>query len=99
MIHVYNQKYETSYFLSFGGLIMFIFTVITCILFGFTFYQACINLTTNERLNQMRYDYLKDCNDRFYNPFDQGLVQNLREFFHLKPPLTLKRENLQASIV
>lgn len=99
MISSYNEKFGTSYFLSFGGLVMFIFLVITLILFLFTAYQACVNLTTNERMNKARYDYLKDCNDRFYNPFDQGLVQNLREFFHLKPPLTLKQENLQASIV
>lgn len=99
MTRCYNDKYGTSYLLSFGAFIMFLFMLIAVLLVGFTTYQACINLTTNERLNQGRYEYLKDCNGRFYNPYDQGIVQNLREFFHMKPPLTLKKENLQASVV
>lgn len=55
----------------------------------FQTYQAVQNITTNERLNSHRYDYMKDGNGKFLNPFDQGFVKNLKEFFHMKQPLEL----------
>lgn len=30
------------------------------------------NLTINEQVNKKKYNYLKDENDRFFNPFDKG---------------------------
>nr|XP_026696424.1 probable protein S-acyltransferase 23 isoform X1 [Ciona intestinalis] len=73
--------------LSVGGIIMALFTVVTSGLVFFTTYQAMTNITTNERLNYRRYDYLKDGNGSFSNPFDQGPVKNMQEFFHCKEPL------------
>ena len=43
-----------------------------------------LNLTTNERINRKRYNYLKDGTGNFYNPFDRGVKNNILEFFHLK---------------
>jgi len=45
-------------------------------------YQVATNLTTNEQWNMERYDYLKDPNTGvFYNPFDRGVVENIKEAF------------------
>ena len=43
-----------------------------------------LNLTTNERINYHRYDYLKDGKGQYYNAYDRGWKYNLLEFFHLK---------------
>ncbi|XP_039254281.2 uncharacterized protein LOC120331274 [Styela clava] len=99
--YCYYYKFGFDFILMLGCFIMFLFTIIAMFLTGFTSYQASVNLTTNERLNQERYDYLKDCNGRFMNPFDQGIVDNLREFFHMKSPLTIlgNKRSDQGSIV
>nr|XP_039254281.1 probable protein S-acyltransferase 23 [Styela clava] len=99
--YCYYYKFGFDFILMLGGFIMFLFTIIAMFLTGFTAYQASVNLTTNERLNQERYDYLKDCNGRFMNPFDQGIIDNLREFFHMKSPLTIlgNKRSDQGSIV
>merc|ERR1712130_878862 len=45
-------------------------------------YQVATNLTTNEQWNKERYTYLKDPNTGvFYNPFDRGVVENIKEAF------------------
>ena len=41
-------------------------------------------MTTNEQLNWRRYEYFKSQTGLFHNPFNRGLKQNLREFFHLQ---------------
>ena len=41
-------------------------------------------MTTNEQINWRRYDYLKNSQGLFHNPFNRGLKQNLKEFFHLQ---------------
>lgn len=51
-------------------------------------YMAAKNTNTNERINASRYDYLKDAHGHFYNPYDRGFVNNMKEFFLLKPSLT-----------
>ena len=48
-------------------------------------YHMVLNLTTNERVNHKRYEYLKDGKGKYYNPYDRGLRINILEFFHLKP--------------
>ena len=50
-------------------------------------FQAMRNITTNERINHHKYEYLKDGNGDFSNPFDQGTRINMKEFFHLREPL------------
>ncbi|XP_078718997.1 palmitoyltransferase Hip14-like [Lampetra fluviatilis] len=50
-------------------------------------YMAGTNSTTNERINGMRYDYMKDEHGRFFNPFDRGVVANLLEFAGAVRPL------------
>ncbi len=45
-----------------------------------------VNLTTNERINKKRYDYLKDGKGKFYNPYDKGWKNNVMEFLYLKKP-------------
>jgi hypothetical protein len=37
------------------------------------------NLTTNEYINQNRYPYLKNSSGEFYNPFDRGLINNVKD--------------------
>ena len=46
-----------------------------------------LNLTTNERVNHKRYEYLKDGKGKYYNPYDRGYRTNILEFFHLKPAI------------
>ena len=48
--------------------------------------HASYNITTNERINRKRYDYLKDGKGRFYNPYNKGVARNLMEFMHMKKP-------------
>lgn len=62
--------------------------------------HASYNVTTNERINHKRYDYLKDGKGRFYNPFNKGIKHNLLEFLHLRrPPREDEMEFLGISIV
>jgi len=56
--------------------------------FQLLYYQTrniFVNLTTNEQINVMRYEYLhfKDEEDRilFFNPFDAGPIQNFKQFW------------------
>lgn len=53
----------------------------------FQLYQAVANITTNERINRDRYEYLKDGRGKFYNPFNRGIKNNIMEFLHMKRPL------------
>ena len=57
-------------------------------------YQALKNQTTNEGINWKRYDYMKDANGKYRNPFDRGVVTNMMEYFYLIPPMQL--ESLDA---
>lgn len=48
--------------------------------------QISLNLTTNERLNILRYSYLRDkMTGTYRNPYDKGVLKNWLEFFHLLP--------------
>ena len=62
--------------------------VIDCLSSIFQMYHAALNLTTNERINYKRYEYLKDGKGKFYNPFNRGAYSNILEFLNLKKPLT-----------
>lgn len=46
------------------------------------------NITTNERINRKRYEYLKDGKGNFYNPYDRGILRNILEFFHIRQALS-----------
>ncbi|CAL1539768.1 unnamed protein product [Lymnaea stagnalis] len=61
--------------------------VIAASILGVTIFHAARNLTTNERINYKRYDYLKDGKGSYHNPFDRGFKNNFLEFFHLRPGL------------
>jgi len=50
--------------------------------------HAVYNITANERVNYKRYKYLMDGKGAFYNPFNRGIVNNLKEFFLLVKPRT-----------
>jgi len=43
-------------------------------------------LTLNEWVNKYRYEYLKDTNGKFYNPFSKGCSGNLMELLFSKGP-------------
>ncbi|XP_006818309.1 uncharacterized protein LOC100368376 [Saccoglossus kowalevskii] len=51
-----------------------------------TWCMAAFNITTNERMNWKRYDYLKDAHGHYHNPYNKGIKRNVQEFFHVKPP-------------
>lgn len=42
------------------------------------------NITTNERINAWRYNYLKNSQGRFFNPFNFGRLNNFLMFFGCK---------------
>ncbi|KAL8604074.1 hypothetical protein ACOMHN_024899 [Nucella lapillus] len=69
-----------------GALEAGLFFIMLVVVWYMTLIHASYNITTNERINRKRYDYLKDGKGRFYNPFNKGLKLNLLEFFHLKKP-------------
>ncbi|XP_071848129.1 uncharacterized protein [Apostichopus japonicus] len=71
-----------------GILEAFFFGFVASMLCGSAWYMAAKNTNTNERINASRYDYLKDAHGHFYNPYDRGFVNNMKEFFLLKPSLT-----------
>jgi len=58
--------------------------------FYFQGFHTAYNITSNERINQKRYNYLKDGRGAFHNPFNRGIVSNVREFFHMKRALVEK---------
>jgi len=77
------------------------FSLMCGALMAFSWYQAGVNLTTNERANGHRYEYLKDSNGRFYNPYDRGLLLNIQEALHLvKVPdeVTVLQKNVESAI-
>jgi len=43
-------------------------------------------VTTNEWLNRHRYEYLKDQNGKFYNPYSKGVFSNFMEKLFPSPP-------------
>jgi len=51
---------------------------------GYLFYSLVrgikVNLTTNEIINMSRYDYLKDTEGYFVNPFNEGWSNNFRDY-------------------
>nr|KAG5707786.1 hypothetical protein BaRGS_015946 [Batillaria attramentaria] len=69
-----------------GGVEAFGFTLMVVVVWYMSMVHAAYNITTNERVNHKRYDYLKDGKGRFYNPFNKGVKQNLLEFLHLRRP-------------
>ncbi|CAG5120937.1 unnamed protein product, partial [Candidula unifasciata] len=68
-----------------GSVELLVFTCVIGVVVNMTIYHAANNLTTNERINRKRYDYLKDGKGAFYNPFNKGLKKNLMQFLHLEP--------------
>ena len=77
------------------------FSLMTLALMIISWYQAGINLSTNERANGHRYEYLKDSNGRFYNPYDRGFLLNVQEFLHLtKVPdeVNVLQKNVESAI-
>ena len=48
------------------------------------------NLTVNESVNWVKYDYLKLPNGMFMNPFNRGLLRNILEYFHCFKPSELQ---------
>ncbi|KAJ1217021.1 hypothetical protein NDU88_004618 [Pleurodeles waltl] len=76
-----------SFFLGMGFLFLSVNAVISGGMAALCVYMAAVNITTNERMNYMKYSYLKDENGRFVNPFNRGILLNLLEFCHLIPSL------------
>ncbi|XP_013386257.1 probable protein S-acyltransferase 23 [Lingula anatina] len=70
-----------------GGLEATLFTFLAAVLSSVSLFHATKNITTNERINHKRYDYMKDGKGNFYNPFDRGVWHNIKEFLHLRKPL------------
>uniref|UniRef100_A0A7S0DUY2 Palmitoyltransferase n=1 Tax=Amorphochlora amoebiformis TaxID=1561963 RepID=A0A7S0DUY2_9EUKA len=46
---------------------------------------AAGNITTNEKINQMRYSYMRDEHGNPRNPFDKGVQDNCLQFFGCQP--------------
>ncbi|XP_036360505.1 probable protein S-acyltransferase 23 isoform X2 [Octopus sinensis] len=67
-----------------------IFTFVAGVIPVMTIIHAAMNLTTNERINYRRCYYLKDGKGNFYNPYNQGLKNNILEFLHLRHPQRLQ---------
>ncbi|XP_033104684.1 probable protein S-acyltransferase 23 isoform X2 [Anneissia japonica] len=65
-----------------------------------TWYMAMTNTNTNERINYKKYDYLKDGNNHYHNPFDRGVRYNCQEYFHFRKPMVDEEvENIYAYTV
>jgi len=59
-------------------------TLYCFIMFIQQFPMMFTNLTTNERINAWRYNYLKNENGKFYNPFNFGCMNNFLMFYGCK---------------
>ncbi|XP_038055162.1 probable protein S-acyltransferase 23 [Patiria miniata] len=88
-----------------GWRVLYIFGLLDVLFFDFVatglsltaWYMAVKNLNTNERVNHKRYEYLKDANGHFFNPYNRGILHNVKEFFHLRAPPS-DEEIEQASV-
>ncbi|XP_071787466.1 uncharacterized protein [Asterias amurensis] len=77
-----------------GLQLLYMFGLVEVIFFGFiaagltitAWYMAFLNINTNERVNHKRYDYLKDANGHYFNPYNRGIIHNLKEFFLIRAP-------------
>jgi len=99
--YVYITAYGRDYWLYACNFLTLFFTLLSGTLSGITLYQAAINMTTNERVNCHRYEYLKDSNGRFYNPYDRGFWYNVSEFMHrikVIDEVTVLQKNVDAAI-
>ena len=66
-------------------------------LLSIQWWSAFMNINTNERMNYKRYAYLQDASGHFYNPYNRGIVNNIKEFFNIKP--TLLDEEVEQAVV
>jgi len=82
MSYKYMQIHGRDYWIYACNCLCSFFTLMTTALAIMTWYQAGLNMTTNERSCAHRYEYLKDSNGRFYNPYDRGFWTNVKEFLH-----------------
>lgn len=82
MSYIYVKHFGSDYWLYAVNVIGAFFSIMTSLLVVITWYQAALNMTTNERANCHRYEYLKDSSGKFYNPYDRGTLHNLKEFLH-----------------
>lgn len=64
------------------------YLIMFCLFIFLQTFHAVYNITANERVNFKRYRYLMDGKGAFYNPFNRGIVHNLKEFFLLVKPRT-----------
>ncbi|XP_033742108.1 probable protein S-acyltransferase 23 isoform X1 [Pecten maximus] len=88
---IFFSWYYVQYYEQWNALYMFFFALM--LLFesvglwvgSFTLYNAAQNITTNERLRYHRYKHMQDKDGNLFIPFDQGLLPNLLDYFHIKP--------------
>ncbi len=70
-IYYYHRSVVSNWYIAFFVYSIFMFLMVL----GLGKYHLDLiraNLTTNEDINKMRYDYLRDERGRFSNPFDLG---------------------------
>ncbi|XP_052077278.1 uncharacterized protein LOC127715279 [Mytilus californianus] len=83
-IHTVNNYLEWNWLYKFYVLLMGFYAFSAFGLFVIAIYNAAINVTTNEGLAFKKYAYMQDKFGRVKRPFDQGVVNNLLDFFHLR---------------
>lgn len=57
---------------------------------------AAVNLTTNEYLKHKKYKHLVDENGKLKYAFNQGILNNFLDYFHIKP---LQEEEISDQIM
>jgi len=88
VVFVWSCIYLHYYLKSFSGFLLLPYTISTASVLlyaiGFNWQHSKLvnkNITTNERINWRRYDYLKDPNsERLKNPYDNGAKSNFLAF-------------------
>ncbi|KAG8184534.1 hypothetical protein JTE90_012623 [Oedothorax gibbosus] len=77
---IWEEGWQYTYII--GLLEALLFCGIGWVLSGSTVLYAAYNLTMNEAFNYHRYRYLKDSDGHYHNPFNRGVFENVKEFFH-----------------
>jgi hypothetical protein len=93
IIYISLQENYDHYIYYPGSILVILFLLMTIILLYNTFNSIILNLTGNEMAKVKKYAYLKDNKGNFKNIFSNGLIYNIKYFFHFVQPNQLETLN------
>ncbi|XP_052076130.1 uncharacterized protein LOC127714155 isoform X1 [Mytilus californianus] len=95
-VYTINNYMEWNWIYKIYMAIMVFFEITAGSLFIGGMWLAAVNLTTNEYLKHKKYKHLVDENGKLKYAFNQGILNNFLDYFHIKP---LQEEEISDQIM